>query len=124
MFHEGQKNVSYFFLTVDGNFCSEALTSVMENLNHSNSQRSKGKEEVAITLIKQRKHAQAIIPQEKNKKKKGSLQFVDLTKVYGDSPSTKNQIPPQSSFSALCHLLGVTEGAQDCLRKPANLEGG
>lgn len=71
MFHEGQKNVSYFFLTVDGNFCSEALTSVMENLNHSNSQRSKGKEEVAITLIKQRKHAQAIIPQEKNKQKKG-----------------------------------------------------
>lgn len=54
MFHDGQKNVFYLFLTVDGSFCSEALTSVMRNLNPSNSQRSRAIE-VANTLFRQRK---------------------------------------------------------------------
>lgn len=108
MSHDGQKNVSYFFLTVDSNFCSAALTSVMKNLNHSNSQRSRAREEVAITLFRERKHAKAIISQEQ---KKGSLQFVHLTKVCGDSPHTKNQIPLQSPFSAPCQLLGAGRGS-------------
>lgn len=122
MFHEGQKNLSYFCLTVDGNFCSEALTSVMKHLNLSNSQRSRARE-VAITLFKQREHAQALISQEQ-KPINDSLQFVHLTKVCGDSPSTKkirslHNLP----FLTCASCWGQAEGAQDCLRKPANLAG-
>lgn len=97
MFHDGQKNVSHYFLTVDCNFCSEALTSVMKNVNHSNSQRCRARE-VAITLFRQRKLAEAIISQEQNLK--SSLQFVHLIEVCGENPSNKKS--DHSTISLFC----------------------